>query len=94
MADKKPETEMSIRDMKREQLKKTAKKTELKDTLTKQLYEECKKEIQQKKAKNMESQRGIEKDDKPSKRQKNIFKMSRVLVTQKEKIKVSKAKLA
>ena len=71
---------MSIRDLKREQLKKTAKKNEVKDTLTKQIYDECKKQILLKKSKQMESHHCVEKDDNRTKRQKNIFKMSRVLV--------------
>jgi hypothetical protein len=33
--------QMSIRDLKRQQLKKTAKKHEMKETKTKAIYEEC-----------------------------------------------------
>lgn len=88
--------QMSIRDQKRQQLKKTAKKHEMKETRTKAIYEECMLEIKNKKAKESQMHKCIEHhdDQEAAKPQRNIFKMSRVLVNKKEKKLVSKSKQA
>ena len=68
----------------------------MKETRTKSIYEECLYEIKKKKLKESQRHKCIEKgDDRETARpQRNIFKMSRVLVNKKDKKKESKSKKA
>lgn len=69
-------------------VKKTAKKHEQKDTKTKQIYEELLKEMEQKQKESLHMSHKCHKEDEEfetTKPQRNIFKMSRVLVDKKDK---------
>lgn len=68
----------SLRDQKRQELKRTAQKQAQKDTKTLEMYNECQGDIERLNRKRFQSQ--VYEEDEDRKTIKNIFKMSRIQV--------------